>query len=366
MISIRDITSRLETVAPPALQESYDNSGLLVGDATAEATGALVCLDVTEEVVEEARANGCNLIIAHHPVIFGGLKRLTGSTWIERTVMAAIRHDIAIYAIHTNLDNVQHGVNARIAERLGLTNTRILAPMKGRLRKLCTYAPRADAEKVRLALFDAGAGHIGNYDQCSFNTEGTGTFRGNENTNPHIGEPGKLRYEPETKIEVIYSEWREAAILNALRAAHPYEEVAYDILQLANAYPQTGAGMVGRLPEAMAPKAFLRHVKDRMETGCIRYTVFPEAKVETVALCGGSGSLLLPQAIASGAQVFITADFKYHQFFDGEKKLAILDIGHYESERFTIDLLAELVQENFPTFAVRITSTNTNPVKYFT
>jgi dinuclear metal center YbgI/SA1388 family protein len=365
-MTIQEIIKHLETVAPPALQEGYDNSGLLVGDASAEANGALVCLDVTEAVVEEARANGCNLIIAHHPVIFGGLKRLTGSTWVERTVMAAIRHHIAIYAIHTNLDNVQHGVNARIAERLGLTATRILSPMKGRLRKLFTFAPHADADKVRQAMFDAGAGHIGNYDQCSFNTEGTGTFRGSEGTNPHVGERGKQHHEPETRIEVIYPEWREAAILHALRTAHPYEEVAYDIVPLANAYQETGAGMVGRLPESMAPEAFLRHLKERMATGCIRYTAFPEVKVETVALCGGSGSFLLPQAIACGAQAFITADFKYHQFFDTEGMLSVLDIGHYESERFTIDLLAELVQENFPTFAVRITSTNTNPVKYFT
>lgn len=365
-MTIQDIISHLETIAPPSLQEGYDNSGLLVGDAAAEAVGTLVCLDVTEDVVEEALANGCNLIIAHHPVIFDGLKRLTGSTWVERTVMSAIRNRIAIYAIHTNLDHVQHGVNFRIAERLGLTDTRILAQLKGRLRKLYTYAPRADAEKVRQAMFDAGAGHIGNYDQCSFNTEGTGTFRGNENTNPHIGEPGKLRHEPETKIEVIYPEWREAAIMKALRMAHPYEEVAYDIVQLANANQETGAGMVGRLPKAMSPESFLRHVQERMETGCIRYTAFPAGKVETVALCGGSGSFLLPKAIASGAQAFITADFKYHQFFDAEGKLAIMDIGHYESEQFTIDLLAEVLKDNFPTFAVRITDTNTNPVKYFT
>jgi dinuclear metal center YbgI/SA1388 family protein len=317
-------------------------------------------------VVDEAIANGCNLIVAHHPIIFGGLRQLTGRNYVERTVIKAIKHDIAIYAIHTNLDNVHTGVNARIAERLGLLNTRILQPKAGLLAKLVTTCPVGQAEAVRQALFAAGAGQIGNYDQCSFSTSGTGTFRGNAGSTPFVGEVGHLHREAEERIEVVYPQHAEARIVNALLAAHPYEEVAYDLIPLANTWAQTGAGLVGELPEPLAPDAFLAHVKTAMEASVIRYTPVGNRPIRRVALCGGAGSFLLKAAKAAGAEAFVTADYKYHEFFDAEGQVLIADIGHYESEQFTKGLLADRISEKFPTFVVRLSGVNTNPISYYT
>ena len=360
---ISEITSYLDQRIPRAMQESYDNSGLLVGDAHAELTSALISLDITEEVVREAIDTGANLIIAHHPIIFSGLKKLTGSNYVERTVQMAIKHDVALYACHTNLDNMDFGVNRRIADRLGLKNVRILRPLRGKLLKLVSFVPDANKEKVLEALFQAGAGHIGAYSECSFQQEGLGTFKAGEGSDPFVGEIGHRHTESEVRIEVVLPEYRERAVIQALLRSHPYEEVAYDLYELRNAWPERGAGMIGELEEAMPPMIFLRWLKEKMNAAMVRYTDL-EKDIKRVAFCGGSGSFLLPDAIAQKADVFITGDFKYHQFFDAEGRIMIADIGHYESEQFTTELLADIILEKFPNFAVRFTSCNTNPIKY--
>ncbi|MEO6166885.1 MAG: Nif3-like dinuclear metal center hexameric protein [Chitinophagales bacterium] len=360
-----EITKALETFAPLPLQENYDNAGLLAGSHDQEISSALLCLDVTEAVLDEAIANGCNLVIAHHPVIFFGLKKITGSNSVERILLKAIRNDIAIYAAHTNLDNVKEGVNAKIAGRLELQNTAVLSPKGDHLMKLFTFAPIDQAERVRQALFDAGAGAIGNYDECSFNSDGTGTFRGNEFSNAYVGEKGKRHAEAETKIEVIFPYWLRNRIIAALQKSHPYEEVAYDVIALKNSWNQAGAGLVGNLAAPMETTSFLQYLKEKMQVTVIRHTRLHKKTISKVAVCGGAGSFLLNNAIESRADIFITADFKYHQFFDADNAILIADIGHFESEQFTPEIFAEVLRQKFPTFAVRFTSVNTNPINYF-
>jgi dinuclear metal center YbgI/SA1388 family protein len=316
-------------------------------------------------VVDEAIANNCQVIISHHPIVFRGLKKFNGKTYVERVVAKAIRNNIALYAIHTNLDNIMHGVNAKICETLGVKNCRVLAPKHGLLKKLVTYAPVASADQVRNALFDAGAGNIGNYSETSFNAEGTGTFKGNDDANPYVGEPGKRHLETEVRIETIYPAILESKILMALVLAHPYEEVAYDLYPISNQNAQVGSGMIGELDTAIPEEAFLYHIKEKMRTHVIRHTALTGKPVKKVAVCGGAGGFLLKQAIAAGADIFITADYKYHEFFDAEGKLVIADIGHFESEQFTQQLLFEIIRKKFTNFALRLTEVNTNPVKYF-
>lgn len=361
---IKEVIDYLESWAPKAYQESYDNSGLIVGDKNSEITGVLVCLDSTEEIVDEAINKGCNLIIAHHPIVFSGLKTFTGKDYIERTVIKAIKNDIAIYAIHTNLDSVSDGVNRKIGEKLGLKNLQILAPKTNLLKKLITFVPNDHLEKVRNALFSSGAGKIGNYDQCSFNSEGKGTFRAGENTDPFVGEKGTLHTESETRLEVVLTNDKLPPILSALFESHPYEEVAYDVISLDNRQTEIGSGMIGELTEESSEETFLNFVKNTMESGVIRHTNLLERPIKKVAFCGGSGSFLLNQAKAKGADVFITADYKYHQFFDADGEILIADIGHFESEQFTIELIGDYLTKKFTKFAVRLTEVNTNPVNY--
>jgi dinuclear metal center YbgI/SA1388 family protein len=359
------LTDYLESLAPLAYQEDYDNAGLIVGKPGQEVYQALISLDCTEAVVDEAIANNCQVIISHHPIVFRGLKKFNGKTYVERVVEKAICNNIALYAIHTNLDNIITGVNARICETLGLINTRILAPRPNLLKKLVTYAPIVQAEQVRNALFYAGAGNIGNYSETSFNAQGTGTFKGNEYTDPYVGEPGTRHTENEIRIEVIYPANFESKILMALVLAHPYEEVAYDLYNLTNQNQQVGAGMIGELEMPINEEVFLAGVKEKMKAHVIRHTALTGRPVKKVAVCGGAGGFLLKQAIAAGADIFITADYKYHEFFDAEGKIVIADIGHFESEQFTQQLLYEIIKKKFSTFAVRLTDINTNPVKYY-
>lgn len=359
---IKDVTDVLERWAPPVLQEEYDNSGLQVGDPQAEVASALIALDCTEAVVEEAARGGHGLVIAHHPVIFRGLRSLTGRTGVERTLLAAVRHNVAIYAIHTNLDNVISGVNAEIAARLGLEGLEVLDPKPGQLRKLAVFVPHAHAEAVRNALFGAGAGQVGGYDECSFSTEGQGTFRGGEGTDPFVGRPGARHTEPETRVEVIYHAPLEAGILAALRAAHPYEEVAFDLVPLANPYRQVGAGAIGRLAVPLDEEAFLARVKAVFGAPVVRHTALRGRPVERVAVCGGSGAFLIGRARAAGADAYVTADVKYHQFFEAEGRLLLADIGHFESEQYTMHLIQRRLGQEMPTFATRLTDTVTNPI----
>ena len=363
-MKIQQLIQHIEQFAPPAYQESYDNSGLIVGNNRTEITGVILCLDSIEAVVEEAIEKKCNLIIAHHPIVFSGLKRFNGHNYIERTIIKAIKNDIAIYACHTNLDNVRNGVNAKIAEKLGLVNTQILMPKSNILKKLAVFVPQKEAEEVRTALFNAGAGKIGNYDEASFNINGTGTFRANEQANPQVGVIGQRHQEPETKIEVIFPFNIQSKVIASMLKTHPYEEVAYDILTLDNQYHEIGSGMIGELPQEMDEVAFLNFLKKTMQTNCVRYTNLLNKPIKRVAVCGGAGQFLLRQAVQQKADIFITADFKYHQFFDAEDRIIIADIGHYESEQFTIDLFYELITNKFDTFAVYKTAIHTNPVNY--
>ena len=359
------LTDYLENLAPLAYQEDYDNAGLIVGRPDQEVSQVLISLDCTEAVVDEAIANNCQVIVSHHPIVFKGLKKFNSKTYVERVVEKAIRNNIGLYAIHTNLDNMMAGVNAKICETLDLQNCRILAPKTGLLKKLVTYVPQSHSEEVRNTLFNAGAGNIGNYSECSFNSQGAGTFKGNDETNPYVGEPGTRHTENEVRIETIYPAVLESKILLALVLAHPYEEVAYDLYELTNQNQGVGAGMIGELEVAMDEGLFLLQVKEKMHTQLIRHTSFTGKPVKKVAVCGGAGGFLLKQAITAGADVFITADYKYHEFFDAEGKVVIADIGHYESEQFTQQLLYEIIQKKFSNFAVRLTEVNTNPVKYF-
>lgn len=328
-------------------------------------TGVILCLDSTEEVLEEAIRKNCNLIIAHHPIIFSGLKKITGKNYVERTIIKAIKNDLAIYAIHTNLDNVIDGVNAMIADKLGLQQTRILLQKAGLLGKLVTFIPNDNAGKLRKALFDAGFGKIGHYDSCSFNVKGTGTFRGNDKSRPFVGEIGKIHSEEETRIEILYEKHKEVELIKVLKENHPYEEVAFDCYPLINEHPGVGSGIIGRLPEPMNEIDFLKLLKNDMQTELVRHTCLTGNKISSVAVAGGAGSFLLSAALAQQADVFITADYKYHQFFDADKRIVIADIGHYESEQFTRVLIYNLLIKNFPTFALHLSEINTNPVKYF-
>jgi dinuclear metal center YbgI/SA1388 family protein len=364
-MTIRDITAALEWFAAPELQEDYDNSGLLCGDAGWNCSGVLCTLDVTPAVIAEAVAKGCNLVVAHHPLIFKGLKRINGRGWLEQTVVSAIKQDVAIYACHTNLDNIVEGVNARMAQQLGLVDTRILAPKPKMLRRLITFAPVDQAEAVRQAIFDAGAGHIGNYAECSFNSEGTGTFKAGEGADPYVGEIGKRHHERETKIEIVYPFYLEQQIVQALVAAHPYEEVAYDIFTMDNVHFGIGAGIIGRLPEPMTEEALLQKLRSAFKVPVVRHTARTCKMVQQVAVCGGSGAFLIKRALAAGADCYITADVKYHEFFEADGRMLLADIGHFESEQYTIDLLHDLIVKKFPTFAVLKTSVRTNPVEYF-
>lgn len=361
---IRDIVSYLEKIAPPSYQESYDNAQLITGNPHDTLKGVLCTLDTTEEVVDEAISLGCNLIVSHHPIVFRGLKSLTGRNYVEKTVIKAIKNDIAIFAIHTNLDHVSHGVNKKICDIIGLGNTRILQPKKDILSKLVTFAPHEASEKVLKALFDAGAGKIGEYSGCSFLSEGTGTFTPSYNANPHKGVPETPHQEPEIRIEVLLPSYLEKKVLHALKESHPYEEVAYYFQKLENENQEIGAGMIAELEEAMDEKTFLEMLKQKMNLKVIKHTSLQGRKIKKVAVCGGAGIFLLPDAKKSGADIFITSDIKYHEFFDAENQLIICDIGHYESEIYTKELLRDVLSQKFTNIALYLTKVITNPITY--
>ena len=363
-MNVKSICELIEEVAPLALQESYDNAGLLVGESQMEVTSILICIDITEKVIEEAIRKNCNLIVSHHPLIFTGIKKLVGQNEVQRCVSMAIKNDIAIYAAHTNLDNVLQGVSGKMAEKIGLIHVRILQPKRNALLKLITYVPKIHSYKLREALFEAGAGQIGNYDSCSFNMEGTGTFRANDEAKPYVGEINKFHAEAETRIEVILPEFLKFKVLEALLKTHPYEEPAYDFVSLENDWNQVGAGVIGDLNIEENEMDFLNRIKSIFDISSIRYTDLLGKKIKKVALCGGSGSSFLPDAISAGADVYISGDFKYHEFFEAENRILIADIGHFESEQFTKDIFFEIITKKMPTFAVQISDSKTNPINY--
>ncbi len=364
MIRIKDILKEIEAYAPLPLQEGFDNAGVQVGDVNQPARGALLCLDVTEEVIDEALELDCNLIISHHPLAFRAFKSLTGKTYIERCLMKACKYDLVVYAAHTNLDNAYGGVNFKLAEMIGLQNVRVLSSQKDALLKLVTFVPEAYADLLRTALFNAGAGHIGNYDSSSFNLHGEGTFRAGEGCNPFCGEVGELHTEPEVRIETVLPAFRKASVLRALLSVHPYEEPAYDFYPLANTWDQVGSGVVGELPEEEDELSFLQRIKDLFQVGCVKHSALTGRMIREVALCGGSGAFLINDAISYGADIFITGEAKYNDFYDVEDRILLAVIGHYESEVCTKDIFYSIISKKFPTFALHFSNVNSNPVKY--
>jgi dinuclear metal center YbgI/SA1388 family protein len=360
-----EIARAMEDLAPLSFQESYDNAGIQVGNLEMEVTGILVALDVTETVLEEAAGQGLNLILSHHPVLFKPLKSLTGRSLPERVVAGAIRKGIAIYSAHTNFDAITGGVNRAMAERLGLKNLRVLDPMQQRLKKLVVFVPHAHLEQVREAMFGAGAGRIGDYDSCSFNLEGQGSFRGSNDTQPFVGEPGVFHQEPETRVETIVPSHLVKKVVTAMVAAHPYQEVAYDIYPLENDYPLAGMGMVGDLEDLMEEKAFMDFVRERFGAAVVRHSALLGKPIGRVAVCGGSGGFLTGKALASGAGVLVTGELRYHQFYEAEGRIVLMDIGHFESEQFTRQLFCDLLMKKFPKFAIRLSETDTNPINYY-
>lgn len=359
-------TEIIEKFAPLGYQESYDNSGWQCGNKFDQTTGILITLDVTEEVIHEAIEKQCNLIIAHHPVLFPHVKRITADDWVGRLLLMAIQHKISIYSAHTNLDNVLEGVNMKLAQKLKLQDVKVLSPMGQALYKLAVFVPVENAEHVRQAIFNAGGGGIGNYSECSFNTNGTGTFKPLANSQPFLGQPGGARENvSEIKIEVIVPKTYLSTVVSAMKEAHPYEEVAYDIVPLNNTDHTKGAGMYGTLKEEMSINDFLGYVKSSLSLDTIKFTHAFNKTVKRVGVCGGSGSFLMQQAIRVKCDAFITSDIKYHQFFEVENKILIADIGHYESEQFTSEIFYDILKENFSNFAIYISKTNTNPIKYF-
>ena len=363
-MKIKEITQFLEKIAPLNYQESYDNSGLILGNKENEVTSALVCLDSTEEVVDEAIENGCNLIIAHHPIIFSGIMKLTEKNHVERALVKAIKNDIAIYAIHTNLDNVIGGVNSKIADLLDLQNQEILSPKRDLLRKLVVHVPKKYAEELKESLFNVGAGKIGNYKNCSFQTYGEGSFLPLDKSIPTIGEIGVQERVEEVKIELVFPKEIETTLLNELKKTHPYEEVSYQIYILENVFQDVGSGVVGELDNEISTIEFLNKLKSVMKTDCIRHTKIVKDTIKRVAICGGSGSFLLNKAKLLKSDIFISSDFKYHEFFNADNDIVIADIGHYESEQFTKDLIYDLLINNFSKFAVLLSKVNTNPINY--
>ena len=363
-MKIKEIVSALERFAPLPLQDGFDNAGLQIGLTDAEATGALLCLDVTEAVLDEAIALGYNLVIAHHPLLFKGCKSITGRDYVERCILKAIKNDIVIYAAHTNMDNAWGGVNFKIAEKLGLKNVRVLEPKEEALVKLVTYVPVAQAEEVRNVLFAAGCGCIGRYDSCSYNVEGSGTFRAQEGTHPYCGAVGELHTEAEVRIETIVPAYRKAEAVRALLKVHPYEEPAFDLYPLQNTWQQAGAGVIGELEKPETELEFLKRVKKTFEVECLRHNKLMGREIQTVALCGGAGAFLLPLAIRQRADVFLTGEIKYHEFFGHEGEILLAETGHYESEQYTKEIFYTIIRDLFPSLDVQQTRVNTNPIKY--
>jgi dinuclear metal center YbgI/SA1388 family protein len=363
-MKLKDICSYLNNAVPLSFQEGYDNSGLQTGLPETEINSALLTLDVTEEVMEEAIKEKCNLVVSHHPVIFTPLKKLTGTTMSERIMLMAVKNDIAIYSSHTNLDAAENGVSRKMSGKLGLKNVKVLVPLKGRLLKLVTYVPESHIDDVRSAVFDAGAGVIGNYDRCGYCVRGTGSFRAGEGTNPYVGEKGKLHFEKEIRFETVLFSYNRQHVVNALLKSHPYEEVAYDLYPLENENIEAGLGCIGDLPDPLTGDQFLKLLSSVFGAAGIRYSGQPGKAVSRVALCGGSGSSLISDARAAGADAFVTADLKYHNYLDAGKDILLVDCGHYETEKFSIELLYDLIIKKFPKFAVRFSKTNTNPINY--
>ncbi|MDG1762742.1 MAG: Nif3-like dinuclear metal center hexameric protein [Flavobacteriaceae bacterium] len=365
MTTIKNIINIVDQWAPPAYAEDFDNVGLLVGDPSGECSGILVSLDCIEGVVDEAITEKCNLIICFHPIIFSGLKKITGKDYVERVVLKAIRHDIAIFALHTRLDNHPEGVNKVLIEKLGVSNSKVLIPKPSGIKKLNTYVPKEHSGKVLESLHKAGAGALGNYSDCSFTLEGRGQFKGNEASTPHLGKPLEKINVDETQIQVVFESHLSPLVEKALLTSHPYENVAFEIYSLDNTLPSIGMGRIGSLKQSMDEEMFLNLIKTKLNPKGIRHSPLIGRKIQTIAVLGGSGSFAISQAKQQKADAFITADLKYHQFYQGETEVLLIDVGHYESEQFTKNLIFDYLIKKMPNFAIVLSRTKTNPVNYF-
>ncbi len=365
MIKISEIIDAFDQYAPFALQENYDNSGLLIGDKNIIVKSALLCIDLIEEVVDEAITRKCDIIISHHPFIFSGIKKINSLTDTGRVIQKLIKNDIAVLAVHTNLDNAFKGVSTKLALKLGIKNISILSPLHDKLSKLIVFVPNEHAERLRSALFQLGAGNIGNYDRCSFNVEGVGTFRAGAGANPFVGTVNELHTEAETRIETLFPSFLSMQVVNTIRKNHPYEEPAFDIFPISNVLTDAGAGVIGEFETPLTEEEFLCHISNTLKIKSLRHTKRIGHNIKKVALCGGSGASYLLNALAVRADAYISADFKYHQFFEAENKILVVDAGHFETEQFTTEIFYDLLIEKFPKFAVHFTETITNPINYY-
>lgn len=363
-MKIHQIIQILEKWAPLHYAEDFDNVGLLVGNPKDEVGGVLVTHDCLEEVVDEAIERNCNLIVCFHPILFKGLKRFTGNSHVVRAVRKAIKNDVVIYAIHTALDNQAYGVSFGLSQALGLTNTSVLLPKENTLKKLNYYVPKAQAEHVRNALFAAGAGKLGNYDECSFSSGGEGSFRPSQNSTPYVGKKGERHIEDELQIQMVFQKHLASQIIEALLSCHPYEEVAYEITSIENSNPNLGMGMIGDLPKSMKPSSFLDFVKKTLGTPTLRHSHLGANTIERVAVLGGSGSFAIQAAKSKKADAYITADLKYHDFYEGNQRFLLVDAGHYETEQHTKKLILNHLTEKLPNFAILLSEVDTNPIKY--
>lgn len=353
--------------APQSLAESYDNVGWMIRTRS-QFQKALVCLDFTPDILEEAVEKSCDLVICHHPLLFKPLKSIAPDNPISSLVINTIRSEVSVLAMHTNLDNViRQGVNYKLAEKLGMDTRRlqVLAPKTGNLCKLIVYVPESHLDVLMDTLFAAGAGHIGNYSECSFSVKGKGSFKPEEGANPYSGNVGRRSMDEEIRLELLVPTWKISTVLEAMRSVHPYETIAYDIIPLENRNLDTGSGAVGPLLKPMPFRELLEEVKKVLNVSCLKWAGDGNQTVETLAICGGSGAFLISQARRSGAQVYLTADLKYHDFFEAGPGFALIDTGHFENEQYTSELICEEIQKKFPTFAVLNAETCTNPVKYF-
>lgn len=364
-MTIRDISKLLEQWAPLANAESFDNVGLLVGDFTTPVSNILVAHDALEQVVDEAVAKNCNLIVCFHPILFNGLKRLNGNNYIERAIIKAVKNDVAIYAIHTALDNIHKGVSYTMAKALQLENPSVLIPKKDTIYKLTTYVPHAFAKALKESLFAAGAGQIGNYNECSFSLKGKGTYKAGKNTNPFIGQKGEQHTEKETQLHLTFEKHAKQSVLKALFTNHPYEEVAYEVTALENKNQHLGMGTIGTMATPINQEKFLALIKSTFKTGGVRHSPILDKKIKKIAVLGGSGAFGIEAAIAQGADAYVTADLKYHDYYKAENQILLADVGHYESERFTKTLIADYLTEKIRSFAVLLSEKNTNPINYF-
>lgn len=363
-MKLSEISNFLESSIPLDYQEDWDNSGIQVGSPDLDISGVIISLDVTEEVIDEAIENGCNLVLSHHPLIFKGIKKITGQTAVERIIATCIRHNIAVYSAHTNLDMVSNGVSHKMARKLGLVKISVLQTLKNRLMKLVTFIPENYLEGVADAIFDAGAGVIGKYDKCGFSANGTGSFRAGENTRPFTGEQGILHYEKEVRFETVFPRHLKEKVIRALVSTHPYEEVAYDVYSLENDNIDAGLGCIGEFAEPLEETVFLNKLKSVFMVGSIRHSGLRGKPIKTVAVCGGSGASLVNAAIRHGADAFITGDIKYHAFQEVDNRLLLVDCGHYETEKSSAEILHEMITKKFPNFAVRFSKMNVNPINY--